>query len=190
MSSNGFSSGTVLVTGNGERRTFMLADGSSVKLNADSFLLLDPHFAKSNREVRLIGEAFFDVVDFPGHPFMVQTTSMIIKGSSTTFDVRAFPEKERDIVLLISGQICLDIRLSDQQLKSIDLLPRQMLTVLRTPFDSLAHTAEVLAIFFDSIMGASGEKCWKEIEWMEDEWVYQRLFPHDIVGWLKKRFRA
>jgi len=71
----------------GEVRTLTLPDGSRVTLGARSKITFsDDHGV---RRVRLTdGEAFFDVVHDPAHPFEVETAGAVIRDIGTRFDVR------------------------------------------------------------------------------------------------------
>lgn len=76
-----------LRTGTGERRTFTLADGSRLRLNARS--AVDLHFNASQRLVVLRdGEVQVEVVAEPGRPFIVATGQGQVQALGTRFSVR------------------------------------------------------------------------------------------------------
>ena len=54
----------------------LLSDGTKVYLNAGSRLVYPDIFSDKNREVFLVGEAFFDVKHDKQHPFIVQTLTL------------------------------------------------------------------------------------------------------------------
>lgn len=56
-----------------------LADGTHVWLNAESELSYPTRFAGEMREVRLKGEAFFDVAKNPDCPFVVRTDEVAVQ---------------------------------------------------------------------------------------------------------------
>lgn len=62
-----------LVIPRGGENTVILADGTTVHLNAGSKLTYPVRFAGKRRIVRLEGEAYFDVAGDENHPFVVQT---------------------------------------------------------------------------------------------------------------------
>jgi ferric-dicitrate binding protein FerR (iron transport regulator) len=66
-----------------------LEDGSKVMLNPGSKLSYPTHFANENREVALIGEAFFEVSENPDRPFLVYTGEVTTKVLGTSFRVSA-----------------------------------------------------------------------------------------------------
>lgn len=74
-------------TGVGELRTLTLPDGSRVTLGARSSIAFNEE--DGVRRVRLSdGEAFFEVVHDPAHPFEVETGGAIIRDIGTKFDVK------------------------------------------------------------------------------------------------------
>lgn len=78
-------------TGLGETKKVMLADSSVVILNANSALTYSSNIAAAaSREVRLEGNAFFNITKKANHtPFLVHTNSIDISVLGTTFNVNA-----------------------------------------------------------------------------------------------------
>ncbi|MGQ1946982.1 FecR family protein [Geofilum sp. OHC36d9] len=70
------------------KRDVVLPDGSSVTLKQGSTLQYQSDFGKSNRQVSLTGEAFFDVSPDVIHPFIIETGAFSIKVVGTSFNVR------------------------------------------------------------------------------------------------------
>src|SRR5690606_12258135 len=71
----------------GEKSKVDLQDGTVVWLNAASSLTYPSSFEKEeNRTVKLEGEAFFDVVNDPGKPFIVETSQLSIRVLGTAFN--------------------------------------------------------------------------------------------------------
>jgi ferric-dicitrate binding protein FerR (iron transport regulator) len=88
----------------GQRAKIMLPDGSSVWLNAQSKLTYPLRFSKENRQVKLEGEAFFDIQSDAEHPFTVSSSRMTVSVSGTQFNVHAYGE-ESSTVTLIEGRV-------------------------------------------------------------------------------------
>ena len=76
-----------IVTGFGETENIVLADGSTVRLNAGSTLRFPPAFEGDDRTVNLDGEAFFDI-ESNGKPFIVQSGASEVQVLGTEFNVR------------------------------------------------------------------------------------------------------
>ncbi|MDD0977710.1 MULTISPECIES: FecR family protein [Pseudomonas] len=74
-------------TATSERKTFALADGSRLSLNARSSV--DIHFSDSRRLVRLReGQVFVDVAADPRRPFVIATAQGEVQALGTQFMVR------------------------------------------------------------------------------------------------------
>jgi len=71
-----------------------LPDGSKVTLNQNSRLTYPSQFDQGNREVRLIGEGFFEVKHDKAHPFIVNGGEANVRVLGTTFSVRVRPADE------------------------------------------------------------------------------------------------
>ena len=87
----------------GVRTEFMLPDGSSGFLNNGSTLKYPIPFDK-DRNVTLVGEAFFDV-KHDGTPFHVKTKSLDVKVMGTTFNVVAYKNDKKEEVTLQTGKV-------------------------------------------------------------------------------------
>ena len=89
----------------GSTTKIQLPDGSAVWLNASSQLTYDKNFGRDLREVQLIGEAFFDVVKDPAHPFIIHTKVIDVKVLGTQFNVRSYPNDANTETSLIRGRV-------------------------------------------------------------------------------------
>ncbi len=83
---------------NAEQRQVELPDGSRVTLNSGSLLEYPQAFAGAAREVKLVGEGFFEVAHDTLHPFLVNTVNAQIKVLGTKFSIWARQEETRVIV--------------------------------------------------------------------------------------------
>ncbi|NNE34689.1 MAG: DUF4974 domain-containing protein [Rhodothermales bacterium] len=102
----------------GSTHEAILPDGTVVVLNSGSTIKYDSPF-KQSRHVRLVGEAFFDVVE-NGSSFEVETDNATLTVLGTSFNVRSWPNLEREtVVTLHSGS--LDVR--DQDNRSVRMSP-------------------------------------------------------------------
>lgn len=66
-----------------------LDDGSVVYLAGQSSLDYPKHFDENKREVALRGEAFFDISENEGKPFIIETESALVEILGTAFNVRS-----------------------------------------------------------------------------------------------------
>ncbi len=96
---------TTLTIPQGKTAKIMLPDGSKVWLNACSRLIFPQAFLKdAPREVRLIGEAYFEVVHDERRPFIVYSETVSTKVLGTQFNIRSF-NNEKPCVTLVSGSV-------------------------------------------------------------------------------------
>lgn len=74
----------ITLSGPGE---YVLSDASTVFLNADSELTFPEKFAKDKREVKLDGEAYFDIHKNPEKPFTIGVGSVKVDVLGTAFEI-------------------------------------------------------------------------------------------------------
>lgn len=95
-----------IITKAGSRTRIQLPDGSSVWLNGGSKLVYDNvNFGKNFREVTLIGEGYFDVVENKEKPFIIHANKVNIKVLGTAFNVKAYPDEKNTETSLVRGSI-------------------------------------------------------------------------------------
>jgi len=75
-----------------------LSDGSSVWLNSNAELSYPDNFHKTERNVEIIGEAYFEVVGNENWPFNINTPNSEITVLGTAFDVKASETETKVIV--------------------------------------------------------------------------------------------
>ncbi|MEQ9405043.1 MAG: FecR domain-containing protein [Cyclobacteriaceae bacterium] len=86
-------------------QTEILSDGSSITLNANAELTYPKEFPEAFREVRLIGEAFFEIERNPIKPFVIHTSSMDVTVLGTSFTVRSLETEETAEVVVATGSV-------------------------------------------------------------------------------------
>jgi len=94
----------ILTTPRGGEYAVTLSDGSRVYLNADSELKYPVVFDEKKREVRLSGEAYFEVAQDSSRPFYVVTDAVRIKVYGTSFNVNTYGTEGTQTVL-VSGRV-------------------------------------------------------------------------------------
>ncbi|WP_010520985.1 FecR family protein [Aquimarina agarivorans] len=103
----------------GEKFTLQLSDGSKVYLNAGSSLKYPVYFPKgSERQVTLVGEAYFEVAKDTMHPFIVNADELNVKVLGTEFNVSNYPEDEASQVTLVEGAVDLYAKNERKQTKN------------------------------------------------------------------------
>lgn len=94
-----------LVIPRGSEYNVVLADGTKVFLNAGSEISYPVVFAGDKREVKLKGEAYFEVRKDERRPFFVQAGDVQIQVLGTSFNVTAYPGRGRIETTLEEGKI-------------------------------------------------------------------------------------
>lgn len=111
----------------GSRTSITLPDGSNVWLNAGSTITYNAGFGRSNRDISLVGEAYFDVREQKNIPMMVQTRDINIRVLGTRFNVKSYPEENKTETTLVSGQIEVLMSSGDGPTRTIMLARNQRL---------------------------------------------------------------
>ena len=83
----------------GTTTTITLSDGTEVLLSANSRLEYSKSFSADKREVKLVGEARFNVAKDAERPFIVHTRQLQTQVLGTVFDVKAYPQTPADVTL-------------------------------------------------------------------------------------------
>jgi ferric-dicitrate binding protein FerR (iron transport regulator) len=93
-----------IVTGKGERSKLILPDGTNVWLNACSSLIYSTGLS-SERQLKLSGEAYFEVTKDEHRPFVVSTPLLNISVLGTKFNLKAFEEENEVRTTLYEGSV-------------------------------------------------------------------------------------
>lgn len=135
-----------LVIPYGNQSKVVLSDNTIVWLNAGSRLIYPAVFKDQTREVFLFGEAYFEVSENPGKPFVVKTTSMDVKVLGTKFNISAYAEDNIVQTVLKHGSV--SIRRNGAGMFENDLVikPNQMASFNKTTSDTKVY--EVDADYF------------------------------------------
>ncbi|MDR2763540.1 MAG: FecR domain-containing protein [Tannerella sp.] len=94
----------------GQRVNLQLPDGTKVWLNARSRITWPGCFAPSAREVTLDGEAWFEVEQDAGKPFVVHTDKYNIRVLGTKFNVNAYAGTDDFSIAVMEGAVDIEYR--------------------------------------------------------------------------------
>lgn len=110
-----------------------LSDGSSILLQPKSKLSYPKVFTGNERNVYLLGEAFFEISKNPKKPFFVHANEIVTKVVGTSFRIKAYANQSNVEVLVRTGKVKVNsektLRKSSE--KEILLLPNQALRFMR-----------------------------------------------------------
>lgn len=165
----------------GSRSRSLLPDGTTVWLNAGSKISYIGDFTGATREVRLEGEAFFDVVKQPDRPFIVHTSGIDIKVLGTAFNVKSYPEEDSVETTLYRGSVKV-FREEDSEKKAIQLKPNEKLILAKQAAiapGQVSANNRPSSIVAEKLPGnftiAHIDSTKKESERFETAWIYSRL---------------
>ena len=152
----------------GEQHKVILADSSIVYVNAGSHIEYPLSFTDSIREIRLDGEAFFDVTPNAGQPFVVNSGALHTRVLGTSFNVRAYKNEETQSVLVATGRV--QVQAKGKSLNV--LLPNQMLT-------------------YQVQQGIAGvtTQSYEAMNWMRNRMAFNDISFKDLSAELGRRYR-
>ena len=102
----------------GQQAKTILPDGTTVLLNACSKLTYSLEGWNNTRDVRLEGEAIFDVVHKEDKPFYVHTYNYCVRVLGTNFNVMAYGNDPEGVVTLKHGKVEIGIAGSNKNISS------------------------------------------------------------------------
>lgn len=182
-----------VVTRNGSKTSVVLPDGTSVVLNACSHLRYDVNkFLNGDREVTLLGEAYFDVKHDPQHPFIIQTAHANIRVLGTVFNVKAYEEDATVEATLLSGKVEVSFREGAAGNKAVILQPEQKLIIDKKNITALPVKADSANINNYTItpvkVSQEGDATANQTTaWMNDRFEFDKItfeqLSHDLERW-------
>ncbi|TCD28692.1 FecR family protein [Pedobacter psychrodurus] len=128
-------------TPKGGQFKIILADGTSVWLNADSYLRFPSSFTGNQRRVELSGEAYFEVKKDQKKPFIIFSKTQTVEVLGTHFDISCYPDEALSRTTLLEGSV----KLNDK-------------VILKPGEQSRIHGSEVSVVPVD----ATNAVAWKE----------------------------
>lgn len=105
---------TSVVAPKGSISQVELPDGTQVWLNAGSSVRYANTFGQKERNLTLLGEAYFDVTKDETLPFVVHSGELKIKVLGTRFNVKAYEQFENIKIALIEGSVSLQNTTEEQ----------------------------------------------------------------------------
>lgn len=147
-------------------RELYLKDGTKVYLNSSSEISFRGDFNVKKRNVRLKGEAYFEVNSDPSHPFRVMADGMSVKVLGTSFNVNAGDNIE---TVLEKGRVALENSRGDV---IAEMMPGQR-AVYDPGLESLRMEFTNTSVY---------------TSWRLEQTVYEKISFIDIVRMIESRF--
>ena len=117
-----------------------LPDGSKVWLNSSSYIICPERFSNICREIELIGEGYFEVVPDKNWPMIIKTSKdLTIKVTGTSFNLSSYPDDDKLILTLISGEVTV---INQRINKEFKMTPNQEL-VLKQDSLKMSNNANI-----------------------------------------------
>jgi ferric-dicitrate binding protein FerR (iron transport regulator) len=91
-----------------EVKQFELSDGTKIWLNGGSYILAVEPFSGESRNVKLYGEAYFEVAPNAEMPFIVETRHLTTKVLGTAFNISSWPDSKVQQIELYEGKVKLE----------------------------------------------------------------------------------
>lgn len=168
MLDNASCSENVIEVPSGQRANLILSDGTKVWLNSESKFIYPSQFSEKNRNVKLIGEAFFEVTRNEKAPFWVQSPLLTVKVLGTKFNMKTYCH-ENAVVSLSEGKVMVE---SNNPKVSMILEPNQQAVYSKCMGFKLIKNVDVNLIK----------------SWTEGEAAFVNKTLRDIVRSLERKF--
>ncbi len=131
---------TETIAPRGQKSQIVLADGTKVWLNSDTKIKYPGNFDKTQRDVYLDGEAFFEVSKNEHQPFVVHTSQVNVKVLGTKFNIKAYADESDIETSLFEGKINLVLNnLSAENPVEKEVEPGQSLVYSKTDHQLVAN---------------------------------------------------
>lgn len=119
-----------LSTPKGGQYQIILPDGTKVWLNSASTLKYPSRFNSTERNVELVGEAYFEVAENRKKPFIVKSLNQSVEVLGTHFNINAYNDEGEVRTTLLEGSVRVSITNKEEQVQSSKLLqPNQQSTI-------------------------------------------------------------
>lgn len=114
-----------LIVPKGKYSRLILADGSSLYVNAGTKVVYPNRFDDKKREIYVDGEIFIDVKRDEKRPFVVKTASCDIQVLGTAFNVNAYKERGEAEVVLLRGAVSV----TDMNHETLKMSPDELVSL-------------------------------------------------------------
>lgn len=161
---------TEVSTRMGSRSELVLPDGSIVWLNAGSKLTYSKNFGTANRDVTLVGEAYFDVKRMPELPFIIQTPAMQVKVLGTRFNVKSYPGERSSETSVIRGSV--EVVPKQRPNEKYVLRPNEKLVVANTGQEKTSGQQPKALIALSSLTYYRTDSVVVETSWVDNKLVF------------------
>jgi transmembrane sensor len=170
-----------IIAPRGQKSKVILEDGTIAWLNSGTTIKYSSSYNKKNREVELIGEAYFDVADNTRLPFVVNASGLKVSALGTHFDLMAYPEDETFSVTLVEGKV----QINTPDNKKIDLLPNQKAIYNKSDYNLIVEKVDpVFSISWkDNVLKFDNEPLPDILAHLERWYDVKFYYPEDVLNY-------
>lgn len=111
-----------------------LSDGSVITLQPKGVIEFPSSFTGNTREVKLTGEAFFEVAKDKNRPFIITTGEIAVKVLGTSFNIKAYSGAREISVAVRTGKVSV---YTNHQPSKVNLKPRE--EIILTPNQEVVY---------------------------------------------------
>ena len=111
----------VFQTDDVQQSIITLRDGSVVRLNHESELVVANNFLEGTREVTLTGEAYFEIKHDAEQPFIIHANQSSVEVLGTAFNVRSFTNTNNVQVTVVDGKVSFANKIHNEKELSVVL---------------------------------------------------------------------
>ncbi|HEV7347810.1 FecR family protein [Telluribacter sp.] len=156
---------------------YSLPDRSVVWLHPGARVSHPPAFAAARREVRFVGEGFFDVVRDTLHPFVIYSGQLQTQVLGTSFNVKAYENDPTYHVSVVTGSVAVrSTAPAAHQTEPLVLKPNQQATFT-------SHTSRLT-------LSTIAEKEFKKEAWQPVSLTFDDTPLTEVVARLQKTFKV
>ncbi|MEI5983448.1 FecR family protein [Sphingobacterium sp. PU5-4] len=156
-----------------ENRHIILPDSSIVILRPGSEILLSKEFGIEDREVELIGEAYFDVTPNKIKPFIINSANIKTTVLGTAFSILANPNGKTIEVIVDHGKVRVE-----KENKTLGILQAKQKLII-------PENQRV-----DEDIKILNEVSKNEMAWMEEDMNFEALTFSDLTKKLERRYQV
>ena len=146
---------------------YILPDSTIVWLQPDAAISYDHDFVRQTRDIKLAGEAFFEVTKDAKHPFLIHSDDFITKVLGTSFNVKSYAGANTAEVSVVTGKVLVYTPASkNEKLRSVYLLPAQKVTYNKAKHQLIKLKVEepTLSIWEKNTLSFENEPITKVVE--------------------------
>jgi len=131
-------------------------------------------FIGASREVKLVGEAYFQVKSDIGHPFYVDLGGYKVKATGTSFNISNYPENQDITTFLEHGKVTLMVGSGEENSQNIPLSEKQIIFLNKDKMQYSIHNSDG----------------YKYLAWMNGLLIFKNDNTNDLAERMGRWFNA